>query len=364
MANIIKRNVRGKKDGRILILRDFLIDLSVELLKDNPNFQFTTFIDAIGKDIIGVDWRFNKNKNERKQIICVQYLVLQNQKRHISDDQLRLLHKSFTSIASNACQRGTDSTGVVIISSTGRHLFKTLDSSDDAVLKKEWQTEVLNNIDKNTISVIGHTRAATTGDVTIRNAHPFKYGHIVGAHNGMIQNWDEIKGHKDKMQVDSEIIFGRLSHLKYKDALEELLGYYAVSFVDHNPRALHLAKETTAPLRLSYWKKAKTLFWGSTDSILKDGLKSHGLNLKTWNMPDDAILRFDTTRFNNKPFYTKQDIKPKQRYVSYNNAWNRNSYTTYTGWNNVWRNPSENTKIECDRCGKKILYERLTSRRR
>ncbi|BAQ85356.1 hypothetical protein [uncultured Mediterranean phage uvMED] len=60
LANIIKRNVRGKKDGRVLILRDFLIDLSVELIKDNPNFQFTTFIDAIGKDIIGVDWRFNK----------------------------------------------------------------------------------------------------------------------------------------------------------------------------------------------------------------------------------------------------------------------------------------------------------------
>tara|TARA_R100001198_G_C5047999_1_gene105415 strand:+ start:52 stop:279 length:228 start_codon:yes stop_codon:yes gene_type:complete len=64
LANIIKRNVRGKKDGRILILRDFLIDLSVELLKDNPNFQFTTFIDAIGKDIIGVDWRFNKTKEK------------------------------------------------------------------------------------------------------------------------------------------------------------------------------------------------------------------------------------------------------------------------------------------------------------
>jgi len=60
LANIIKRNVRGKKDGRVLILRDFLIDLSVELIKDNPNFQFTTFIDAIGKDIISVDWRFNK----------------------------------------------------------------------------------------------------------------------------------------------------------------------------------------------------------------------------------------------------------------------------------------------------------------
>ncbi|BAQ85355.1 glucosamine 6-phosphate synthetase [uncultured Mediterranean phage uvMED] len=278
---------------------------------------------------------------------------------HISDEQLRLLHKSFTSVASNACQRGKDSTGVVIISSTGRHLFKTLDSSDNAVLTKEWQTEVLNNIDKNTISVIGHTRAATTGDVTIRNAHPFKYGHIVGAHNGMIQNWDEIKGHKDKMQVDSEIIFSRLSRLKYKDALEELLGYYAVSFVDHNYRALHLAKETTAPLRLSYWKKAKTLFWGSTDTILKDGLKLHGLNLKTWDMPDDAILRFDTTRFDNKPFYTKQDIKPKQRYVSYNNAWNRNSYSTYTGWNNVWRNPSGNTKIECDGCGKKYFMKDL-----
>ena len=47
-----------------------------------------------------------------------------------------------------------------------------------------------NNINNDTISIIGHTRAATTGAVTTRNAHPFSYGSIIGAHNGIIDNWE------------------------------------------------------------------------------------------------------------------------------------------------------------------------------
>ena len=34
--------------------------------------------------------------------------------------------------------------------------------------------------------VAGHTRHATLGAVTTRNAHPFRYGRYIGCHNGIV----------------------------------------------------------------------------------------------------------------------------------------------------------------------------------
>lgn len=71
--------------------------------------------------------------------------------------------------------------------------------------------------------VLGHTRKMTTGAVSLRNAHPFAFGNIVGAHNGWLYEHHKLNTkHKRECQVDSEHIFMHLAEGKPVDDLEGL----------------------------------------------------------------------------------------------------------------------------------------------
>lgn len=71
----------------------------------------------------------------------------------------------------------------------------------------------------------GHTRAATWGSVSTKNAHPFRYGGVVGCHNGCV-------GAPKKYNVDSEYLFDLLdkSGGDYQNALANVSGYWALTW--------------------------------------------------------------------------------------------------------------------------------------
>jgi len=75
--------------------------------------------------------------------------------------------------------------------------------------------------------IAGHTRHATRGRITENNAHPFRYGNVIGSHNGMCAA-------PIKYAVDSEFLIDRLaSHAgDYQTALADIDGYWGLTWFD------------------------------------------------------------------------------------------------------------------------------------
>lgn len=115
--------------------------------------------------------------------------------------------------------------------------------------------------------LIGHNRYATVGGVTRKNAHPFEFDNIIGAHNGTLTNKFNIPdGHK--FEVDSEAMFNHINNVGVEEAMKDISGAWAMVFFDKKEQTLNFLRNKERPLFYAYSKDHKTVFWASESWML------------------------------------------------------------------------------------------------
>ncbi|MDR0808610.1 MAG: glutamine--fructose-6-phosphate transaminase (isomerizing) [Gemmobacter sp.] len=116
-------------------------------------------------------------------------------------------------------------------------------------------------------SGIGHTRWATHGAATVANAHPHSAGNVVVVHNGIIENFRELRcelaaaGHAFESETDTETVVALLRRemaagLPPREAvatiLPRLFGAFALAFLFEGEEDLLICARKGSPLAIGH----------------------------------------------------------------------------------------------------------------
>ena len=176
--------------------------------------------------------------------------------------------------------RGYDSAGVAMISDSGDlNVYKAKGKVDNL-------TEYCSDKDVSGCVGIAHTRWATHGEPSARNAHPHYSStrNLAIIHNGIIENYADIKmqlqakGVEFKSDTDTEVLVQLVEYIMVKKnlplveavqvALHQVIGAYAIAIIDkRDPRQI-IAARKQSPLVVGIGKDE--FFLGSDASPIID----------------------------------------------------------------------------------------------
>lgn len=225
------------------------------------------------------------------------------------------------------------------------------------ILKKQGKLENLEKIVDYKVETtlgIGHTRWATHGSPTETNAHPHHQGKITLVHNGIIENYEELKnmllanGYQFKSETDTEVATALIDSL-YKeenDMLKVLAkcqeifkGSYALAIInDDDYEHLYILKKDSpliiakgmdgffiasdVPAILKYTNKYFLIENNEMGKISKDELKIYDHDLKeikkemqTFDLDLENAMKngydhFMLKEINEQPFVIEDTIGP------------------------------------------------------
>ena len=151
--------------------------------------------------------------------------------------------------------------------------------------------------------VLVHVRDYTKGHPTIEsNNHPVRHGDVVGIHNGIIVNDEEIfathgiERDQPRMSVDSEAIFALAEAFGARaETLEELRGSMAAAWLHaREPGVVYLARGVGRPLWVG--TSPESVFFASTKHALEVCEYFMRLPLRKRELEEGTLVRLEHGR--------------------------------------------------------------------
>ena len=211
--------------------------------------------------------------------------------------------------------RGYDSTGVALLNH-GLHVFK----------KKGKVAELADTLVGENLHAhigIGHTRWATHGEPSDRNAHPHTSasGKLAMIHNGIIENYAQLKqelikkGYTFKSDTDTEVLLNFIEDIRKNNqcnleealriALKRVTGAYVILLIDEDDPETIIAARKGSPLVIGIGKGEH--FLGSDASPMLEYTKEV-VYVNDYELaivkPDQLILK-NLGNEKNNPFCSK-----------------------------------------------------------
>lgn len=229
--------------------------------------------------------------------------------------------------------RGYDSAGMAIVDEINGQVQIRKRAGRVADLEKVWKANPVNGI-----CGIGHTRWATHGGVSDVNAHPHRAGRVTLVHNGIIENYEELKDHfglADELisDTDSEVVAAVLNRFYTGDPHEALFqtvkclkGTFALVVIFDDIPNVIFAIRNVSPIVATYREDGTMLasdvaaLGGQATSYMVvpeyHVVELHTDDIRVYNMKNELCeaefldIDWDTTRAGkgNYPFYMEKEI--------------------------------------------------------
>ena len=235
--------------------------------------------------------------------------------------------------------RGYDSAGIAYIN-----------NNEIVLKKKKGKVEKLKNeinTNEEALLGIGHTRWATHGEANEINSHPHKSGKITIVHNGIIENYLELKeelikkGYSFKSDTDTEVAAVLLDELykkngnildSIKEFKERVNGAYAIGIINEDEKDTLYAIKKNSPLIIGVGenenyiasdvpaifnetKRYITLEDGEYAKITKNDIKVYNVNnvlkeveIKEFKGSANALDKNGYEHFMKKEIYEQPDV--------------------------------------------------------